>query len=72
MEILIGTLDNAKRVVEICSECKEDILIHSGRYIVDAKSILGVLSLDLSIPATVETECKEVLYKLQDFNYKVC
>ena len=71
MKILIGTLENAKEVVKICSLCKEDVLIHSGRYIVDAKSILGVLSLDLSVPAEVESKCSDIFVKLQALNISV-
>ena len=48
----------------------EEILLKSGKYVVDAKSILGIFSLDLSQPLTVEVyadNCDELLEKLKEF-----
>lgn len=44
----------AKVFVNIVSKYSFDIDIRSGRYTVDAKSILGLFSLDLSKPITLE------------------
>ena len=44
----------AKEFVNITSKCNFDIDVASNnRYYVDAKSILGVLGLDMSVPLTV-------------------
>lgn len=44
----------AKEFVNIASKCNFDIDVASNnRYYVDAKSILGVLGLDMSVPLTV-------------------
>ena len=45
---------SVKHFVEITSKCDFDIDIGgNNRYIVDAKSILGVLGLDLTHPLTI-------------------
>ena len=67
------SLDQAQRVkdfVAITQECDFEILLKSGKYVVDAKSILGIFSLDLSKPLTVEIysdDCAELLEKLAPF-----
>ena len=46
--ILVGTIDNAKRLCNICTNSEHDIDLVSGRYVIDAKSIMGIFSIDLS------------------------
>lgn len=41
----IGSSDNAERLVRLCRKYDFDIDIMYGRYIIDGKSILGVMSL---------------------------
>lgn len=41
----IGSSDNAGRLVRLCRKYDFDIDIMYGRYIIDGKSILGVMSL---------------------------
>lgn len=57
VRIRLKTVDDVKDFVSatISSNVKADLM--SGRYIVDAKSIMGVFSLDLSIPITLVIEC---------------
>lgn len=45
--------DEAKQFVVVASRCDFDIDISYNRYVVDAKSILGVLGLDFSHMLTV-------------------
>ncbi len=59
-----------KEFVSVTQECAYEILLKSGKYVVDAKSILGIFSLDLSSPVTVEiytNDCDELLTKLKKF-----
>ena len=47
-----------------------EVLLKSGKYVVDAKSILGIFSLDLSKPLTVEIfsdDCADLLKELKKF-----
>lgn len=50
--VMLGNSNNAALFVSICSEFKSDIDYKVGRYIIDAKSIMGVLSTPLDKPAT--------------------
>lgn len=53
-KILLNTLKNANEFVEVCGHYEEDVNYLHGRFIVDAKSIMGVLSCDISEVAVVE------------------
>lgn len=48
-----GITDVTKMVI-LATVCDGDIVISSGRYAVDAKSILGVFSLDLTRGVNIE------------------
>ena len=48
--IMIDSIVDAKNFVNIVNTCDFDIDLESGRYLVDAKSIMGIFSLDLSKP----------------------
>ena len=43
-----------KDFVDAATKCDFDVDIYYNRYVVDAKSILGVFGLDLSQPLTVD------------------
>lgn len=43
-----------KDFVDAATKCDFDVDIYYNRYVVDAKSILGVFNLDLTQPLTVE------------------
>ena len=45
---------SVKDFVNVVSKYPYEIDLRNGRYVVDAKSILGIFSLDLSQPITVE------------------
>ena len=47
-----------------------DIDLHSGRFVIDAKSLLGIFSLDLSKPVVLEVhsdKCDDLLGELKDY-----
>ncbi|MBQ3220299.1 MAG: HPr family phosphocarrier protein [Clostridia bacterium] len=59
-----------KTFVSIVQKYSYDIDLRSERYVVDAKSILGIFSLDLSKPINVEihsSECDDLLEDLKQF-----
>ena len=51
--IMLPTLEDAKEFVAEASKCDFDIDIFYNRVIIDAKSILGILSMDLNRDLTV-------------------
>ena len=52
--IMLPTVEEAKEFVAGASRCDFDIDVFYNRIIIDAKSLLGVLSLDLTRVLTVE------------------
>ena len=48
--IMLATINDVKNFVSEVSMCDYDVDLLSGRYAVDAKSIMGIFSLDISKP----------------------
>lgn len=53
-KIRINTIENAKNFSKICERFLLDVDVYYGRYIVDGRSILGILSFDLTKPLNVK------------------
>ena len=49
-DILLSSISDIKTFVNIVNKYEFDVDLTSGRYVVDAKSIMGIFSLDLSKP----------------------
>lgn len=56
--ISLKSIDDVKGFVSEVSKVPFDVDLSSGRYVVDAKSIMGIFSLDLSNPIKVEIHCQ--------------
>lgn len=67
MKIDLGNYNNVKEFIQLAQGSEHEILLKSGKYIVDGKSILGVFSLDLSLPIIVESEDKDFLNNVKIF-----
>ncbi len=68
--VTLGSINDVKNFVNIVSRYDYDIDLTSGRYVVDAKSIMGIFSLDLSKPIKVEIhseDCNPLLDELKQF-----
>lgn len=52
-KIKLVTIDEAKDFVTAAMKCDFDVDVYYNRVVIDAKSILGVLSLDLTRELTV-------------------
>ncbi|MEY8356380.1 HPr family phosphocarrier protein [Lachnospiraceae bacterium 54-53] len=52
--IMLPTVAEAKEFVAAAARCDFDVDVYYNRVIIDAKSILGVLSMDLTQVLTVE------------------
>lgn len=55
MKIKLTSIEEAKAFVQAAMKCDFDIDVFYNRVVIDAKSILGVLSLDLRNVLTVRT-----------------
>ena len=50
VKISLNSIDKVKAFVNTIARYDEDFDLVSGRYVIDAKSIMGIFSLDLSKP----------------------
>lgn len=76
-KVMLNSIDKAKRFVNITSRVDGDVFLQSGRYIIDAKSIMGIFSIDLTKPLEMSFEkCSDgerdkYLEKIQEFIVEV-
>lgn len=50
VQISLNSIDKVKSFVNAITQFETDFDLISGRYVIDAKSIMGIFSLDLSKP----------------------
>ena len=50
VQISLNSIDKVKSFVNAITQYEYDFDLISGRYVIDAKSIMGIFSLDLSKP----------------------
>lgn len=70
VNIKLSLAENVKEFVNIVASYPFDIDLRAGRHVVDAKSILGIFSLDLSKPIALEMysdDCDELIEKVKPF-----
>ena len=74
--VQLNTIDRVKRFVKICDNYEEDIDLGSGRYIIDAKSIMGIFSFDLTKPLNIRIHSQNIETinrfneEMSDFKYE--
>lgn len=72
-EIKLSTIEDIKNFVNVVGTCDYEVDLASGRYIVDAKSIMGIFSLDLMNPIKMtihSDECDELVAKIEKYIIK--
>ena len=70
IDIRLSTIQEVQKFVNIVNRYEIDVDLASGRYIVDAKSIMGIFSLDLLKPITVTAHtdnADELFAELKEF-----
>lgn len=68
--IMLKSINDVKDFVNIVNKYDFDVDLSSGRYVVDAKSIMGIFSLDLSKPIKVEVhtdDCDAFINEVKQF-----
>ena len=68
--IMLDSINKVKAFVNIVAKCDYDVDLTSGRYVVDAKSIMGIFSLDLSKPIKLDVhsdECDAFEAEIKEF-----
>jgi len=59
VNISLSTIDKVKAFVNDISRLDGDFDLVSGRYVIDAKSIMGIFSLDLSKPIELDIHAED-------------
>lgn len=72
VKVLLETIERVREFVSITNRFDIDLDLVSGRYTIDAKSILGIFSIDLSKPIVLrihaeQDEAEEILELLKDY-----
>ena len=71
VKICVNSIEKVKSFVNDITRFDVDFDLVSGRYVIDAKSIMGIFSLDLSKPIDLnihaEEELESVLNTLQPY-----
>ncbi len=72
VQISLNSIDKVKSFVNLIAKFDFDFDLVSGRYVIDAKSIMGIFSLDLSKPITLnihadDTAAADVLAAIQPY-----
>ncbi len=68
VSIRLSTINDVKNFVDMVTKFNCDFDLLSERFIVDAKSIIGIFSLDLSKPMMlkINTEDVDMLYQIEN------
>ena len=70
VNIKLSLAENVKTFVNLVNHYPYEMDLRAGRHVVDAKSILGIFSLDLSKPITLEIyseDCADLLNDIKQF-----
>ena len=74
VQISLNSIDKVKSFVNAITQFNFDFDLISGRYVIDAKSIMGIFSLDLSKPIDLaihagDTDMSEIMEALKPVSY---
>ena len=73
VKVVLSMAESVKNFVNIVNKYAYDIDLRSGRFLIDAKSLLGIFSLELSKPIVLEIhsdKCDDLLDELKDYIQK--
>ncbi len=66
VKISLNSIDKVKTFVNDITKFQADFDLVSGRYVIDAKSIMGIFSLDLSKPIDLNIHAEEDVQEIID------
>lgn len=67
INIKLDTVDDVNEFVKLAERNIGDVDVRSDRYVVDGKSILGILSLDLKNPLIIDIYGGDLADKIEKF-----
>lgn len=59
-KVKLNSIENVKNFVNVLRNRDEKFELVSGKYVIDAKSIMGIFSLDLTGPLELRAETDEI------------
>ena len=65
-QISLNSIDKVKSFVKHITKFNYDFDLVSGRYVIDAKSIMGIFSLDLSKPIDLSIHAEDDIDEILD------
>ena len=68
--IRLSLVENVNKFVNVVSRYPFEMDLRAGRHVMDAKSILGIFSLDLSRPITLDIysdDCDQLIEDIKPF-----
>ena len=71
-KIKLGSITDVKEFTKLANSCDYELDLVTGRYTVDARSVMGIFSLDLTKTLTLvihasKEECKDFLEEVMNF-----
>ena len=66
VQISLNSIDKVKSFVNAITQFEFDFDLVSGRFVIDAKSIMGIFSLDLSKPIELVIHAEDHLDEIMD------
>ena len=66
VQISLNSIDKVKSFVNVITKFDCDFDLVSGRYVIDAKSIMGIFSLDLSKPIDLNIHTEDGAEQIVD------
>lgn len=66
VQISLNSIDKVKSFVNDITKFNNDFDLVSGRYVIDAKSIMGIFSLDLSKPIDLNIHAEENMDEIME------
>ncbi len=66
VQISLNSIDKVKSFVNEITKFNNDFDLVSGRYVIDAKSIMGIFSLDLSKPIQLNIHAEDNIDEIME------
>lgn len=66
VQVFLNTIEKVKRFVNDVSKFENDFDLAAGKYVIDAKSIMGIFSLDLTKPLTLTIHANDSMEQILD------
>ena len=68
IKISLNSIDKVKTFVNVINRFDAEFDLVSGRYVIDAKSIMGIFSLDISKPITMVAQTDNADALMEDIS----